>query len=210
MKRDNVAYLVGGLAFGFVFGFGFFHTLAWRPERQMAAGSAAPGAIEAPAGPMGPTQMGGSAPVGAAPMIGRINDLKRRLQADPRDTAAAVELANLYHDAGMYRQAIGLYEQALAITPDEPDILTDLGICYQSVRDNDRALELFARAQSIDPKHWQSLYNSVVVLAFQLGRLDEAEASLTRLEAVRPGLPQTAELAAAVAQERSRRAAGGS
>lgn len=215
MKRDNVAYLTAGLAFGFVFGFGFFHTLAWRPERQMAAGGSASGAVDAPAGPMAPTQMGpgasaAAAPDGAAPMIARINDLKQRLQADPRDTAAAVELANLYHDVGMYRQAIGLYEQALAVSPNDPDLLTDLGICYQSLRDNDRALELFARAQSIDPKHWQSLYNSIVVLAFQLGRLDEAESALARLEAARPGLPQTAELAAAVAQERSRRASGGS
>lgn len=214
MKRDNVAYLAGGLAFGFVFGFGFFHTLAWRPELQMAAGGGASEAIARPAGPMAPTQTGPTAPAegppaGAAPMIAKINDLKRRLQSDPKDAVAAIELANIYHDVGMYPQAVGFYEQALAIRPDDPDVLTDLGICYQSMRDNDRALALFAQAQAIDPKHWQSLYNSIVVMAFQVGRLDEADAALRRLESIQPGMPQTAELVAAVAQERSRRAAGG-
>lgn len=215
MKRDNVAYLAAGLAFGFVFGLGLFHTLAWRPEAQLAAGGAGAETPPSPAGPMAPTQTQGAAPAGAppagaAPMIARINDLKRRLQADPKDAAALLELANVYHEVGMFEQAIGFYEQAMAITPNDPDLLTDLGICYQKLRNNDHALELFARAQSIDPKHWQSLYNTVVVLAFQLGRLDEAETALRRLEAAHPGLPQTSELASALAQERSRRSAAGS
>lgn len=213
MTRDNVAFLAGGIAFGFVFGFGVFHTIANRPDRQIAEGE---GSVSAtgPAGPRSPTQMGGpsgapgggapggSAP-GGAPMVEKINDLKRRLAADPRDLRAVVELANLYHDVGMFQQAIGFYEQALAIEPGNPDLLTDMGICYQGLKQHDRAVSLFAQARARDANHWQSRYNSVVVLAFSLGRFDEAEAALRELDGLRPGSPEAAQLRQALGEARA-------
>ena len=204
VTRQNVAYLVGGIAFGFVFGFGVFHTVENRPGRHDADASAEQGAA-GPSGPMAPTQMGGAGGAQAgAPMMERINALKRRLQADPRDLGAAVELANLYYDVGMHQQAIGFYEQAVAIQPNDANLLTDLGSSYQATRQYEKALDLFTRAQSADPTHWQSLYNQVVVLAFNLGRLDDADTALRRLEQSRPGLPQAAQLRRALDEARAR------
>lgn len=194
MTKQNVACLVGGIAFGFVLGFGLFHTVENRPDEQRAAEG-----TPAPSGPMGPTPMGGGGmgqPGGqsGAPMVDRINALKRRLQSDPRDLGAAIELANLYYDVGMHQQAIGFYEQAVAIQPNDPNLLTDLGSSYQATRQYEKALELFARARQVDPSHWQSLYNQAVVLGFNLGRFDDAEAALKKLEQSHPGLPQAGQL----------------
>ncbi len=206
MNRDNLAYLAGGLAFGFLFGFGVFRILEHRPAKQLAAaaGVVAAAPVPGPAGTMAPTQIG---PGGAgAPMIEEINGLKRVLQNDPGNVRALTRLANLYHDANMFQQAIGFYEKALQVTPTDPDVLTDLGTCLQAIGENEKALDSFSRAQKADPAHWQSLFNTVVVLSFKLGRFDEAEAVLNRLDRLRPSSPDTARLRDALASERAKRA----
>jgi tetratricopeptide (TPR) repeat protein len=204
MKRESLAFLVGGLAFGILFGYGFFHAIANRPDRErvQTAQEAAP----SPAGPMAPTQAGGSA---AAPMLEEVNALKTALQANPNDLRALTRLANLLHDAGMWSQAATLYERAVRLSPNEPNLLTDLGICYQNLKEYDKALEQFARAQKVSPDHWQSLYNTVVVAGFDLGRLDDAATALKRLEEVNPAAPNLPQLKEALAKAREERASPG-
>jgi tetratricopeptide (TPR) repeat protein len=151
---------------------------------------------------MAPTQMGQG---GAAPMLQEINALKRALESDPDNVVTLVRLANLYHDAGMFQQAIGFYETAAEADPRNPDVLTDLGTCYQAIGANDEALLRFARAQQADPTHWQSLFNTAVVLAFSLGRFDEAEGALQKVEAILGAqAPQVEKLRGAIVQARSR------
>ncbi len=192
MKRENLAFLLAGLAFGVLLGFGVFHAVANRPEEQASALSAETGR-DAPSGPPAPTQV-----AGGAPMLQEINALKRALEADPKSLLALARLANLYHDAGMWPQAAGYYERAVEVKPDDPDLLTDLGTCYRELRQFEKALGLFLRAQQVEPSHWQSLYNVVVVEAFDLGRVEEAVAALERLEQVHPQAPHLAELRQAV------------
>lgn len=195
MKRDQLAFLLGGLAFGILFGYGLFNALANRPvfapPQQVSP-------FDGPKGPAAMTQVpmgGGGAPLGsAAPMIAEINALKQALADDPKNLPAAVRLANLHHDAGMLDLAISFYARALELSPNNPDLLTDKGICHEQLEQFDQALDLFRRAQAADPRHWQSLYNTVVVAGLHLGRVDEAEAALARLEQVNPGVPNLASL----------------
>jgi tetratricopeptide (TPR) repeat protein len=127
---------------------------------------------------MAPTQAGG----GGAPMVAEINALKRRLQENPSDVQAATRLANLFHDAQIWDQAVMFYEQAIELSPNDPDLLTDLGICYRSLQRYDDALEKFARAREASPGHWQSLFNTAVVAAFDLGEYERALEALNTLE----------------------------
>lgn len=204
MKRDQVAFLLGGLAFGFLFGFATYHTFWALPGKETASA-----AQSAPPRPAGPTAMTQTPPApapqagGGAPMVAEIDALKRRLQDNPKDLEAATRLAHLHHDVRMWQDAIAFYARAIELSPSDPDLLTDKGVCHQEVGEFDEALGLFSRAQEAAPGHWQSLYNQAVVLGFRLGRHDDASRTLARLEAARPDLDLDA-LRKALEEERTR------
>lgn len=200
MKREHIAFLLGGLAFGILFGFGLAHAIANRPGTPPAQEAAAE--IPSPAGPPAPSQipsggMGSAGGGGAAPMMAELQRLQQHVRDHPEDGAAWTRIANLYHDAEMFPQAVGFYEKALTLLPDDPNVLTDLGVCYRGVGEPEKALTAFARAEKADPRHWQSVYNQVVVYG-DLKRQAEAEAALRRLEAVNPQAPGLADLRQAV------------
>jgi tetratricopeptide (TPR) repeat protein len=190
MNREHAGYLFGGLAFGVLVGFGLYHTVATRPQLDLA-----PAAVSEPAGPQGPaapTQIAGGgvgSGGGGGPMIAEVNRLKRMLQDDPDDVEVALRLANLHHDAGYWDQAAGYYERVKKHRPSDPDLLTDLGVCYRGMGEFDRALEEFAAAHRADPGHWQSLFNTVVVAVFDVGRYDVAQQALASIEAIEPPPP---------------------
>ena len=191
-----MAFLLGGLAFGFLLGFGLFRAIDTRPGA--ATGTAASAEIPSPMGPPAPTQTVAS----GAPMMAEINALKDRVTKDPKDLEAWARLANLYQDAGMFEPAVSFYQRALDLAPTDANLLTDAAICYQELRQFDKALELLERAQKSDPAHWQSLYNIVVVAGLHMGRVERADAALERLQQIHPDAPNLAQLRAALSKVR--------
>jgi len=210
MKKEQIAFFAGGLAFGLLIGFGIFRSFATRPlpvaegaqEIPSVAGPAAPTDVADGAAPSAPGAPGAG---GGAPMVAEINALKERVQKNPADTQAWARLGNLYQDAGMFQPAIGFYERVIAVNAKDAGVLTDMGICYQELGQLDRALELFTRAQTADPSNWQSVYNTVVVAGLGLGQFDKADAALARLESVKPDAPRLDELKASLAKARADR-----
>jgi len=200
LKKDHLVLLAGGFAFGVLFGYGLFTALHNEPVLAGAGGAATQ--ADRPAGPAAPTQVGPGGSPGGAPMMQEINELKRRFQQDPQDADAAVRLANIYHEVAMWDQAVPWYEKALALRPGDPNLLTDMGVCYRGLRQYDRALELFAQAQSGHPEHWQSLFNTAVVAGFDLAEYDRAFAAVAALERIQPPPPRVAELRQALEQAR--------
>lgn len=203
MKKDQLAFLFAGLAFGFLLGFGLFKALETRPGAGVADESAE---IPSPAGPSAANAaMGGGAPAGGggAPMMAEINALKERVTKNPKDGEAWTRLANIYSDAGMFDQALEFYRRAAELAPTNASVLTDMGICYQQLKQFDKALELFDRAQKVDPGNWQSLYNVVVVAGLQMRRFDRADAALARLQQLKPDAPNLADLRQALESARS-------
>jgi len=149
--------------------------------------------------PGAPPLDGTSAAMPGAPAIEpavrqRLQDALAVVAAKPGDYDALVHLGNTAYDAREYAQAIDAYEKALKIRPDDPNVMTDLGTACRNVGDVDRALDLFRKARAIDPKHWQSLYNEVVVLALDKHEHDAADAALARLKKEHPGLPAIEDL----------------
>lgn len=149
--------------------------------------------------PGAPPLDGSPAAIPGAPAINpevrqRVQDALAVVAAKPGDYDALVHLGNAAYDAREYAQAIDAYEKALKIRPDDPNVMTDLGTACRNVGDVDRALDLFRKARAIDPKHWQSLYNEVVVLALDKHAHAEADAALARLKREHPGLPALAGL----------------
>jgi len=209
MKKDQLAFLLGGLAFGLLFGFGAYHAWYAAPRvdgaKPFANPVAQPQANMPAAGPTTPSD--GAA--GQGPMVAQINDLKRQLQQDPNDFVALVRLGNLYFDVQMWTQAAGYYERAVAVRPDDADVLTDLGTTYRGMGQPDKALDAFTRASAADPAHYQSLFNTVIVAGFDLGQFDRAEQAMQALEGLTPRPPRLDELRRALDEARAQARSGG-
>jgi len=184
MKRDQFLFLVGGLAFGILIGLGSYHAIHSTPALDPTLPNE--GAVQTP---RAPAQTGDPNAAGGAPMVARVNELKRMLQKNPDEVRVLRALGDMHYDAAMWQQAVGYYERAAELEPDA-DVLTDLGVCFRGLREFDRALEAFARAHELDPRHWQSLYNTVIVAAHDVGRFDLAEQTLATMAAIDPAPPE--------------------
>ena len=85
------------------------------------------------------------------------------------------------------------------------ELLNSLGFALFQQGKSKEAVVALEKAVAVDPKHWQSLYNIVIVEAFDLRRFDRAQAALRRLEAFDPPPPNLAELRSRVDQAASGR-----
>jgi tetratricopeptide (TPR) repeat protein len=98
----------------------------------------------------------------------------QRTVQDPKDLEAWRSLGNAYFDADMPTESIAAYNRALAIKPDDTNILNDQGAMYRQTGDYTRALTNFEKARQVDPFNLESIYNSGYILAFDLNQIDRA------------------------------------
>ncbi len=203
MKRENASFLLGGIFFGFILGTLFAHYFLQAPV------PAAPGAgMAAPVNPSDPTG-GGGAPGGGAPAMGggapggeqmmqqvqqEIAQLKKALEANPKDAAVLGQLGDLYYDAGMFDKASDFYTRSLESSPGNPNVSTDLGICFQRLGRPDDAIKQFRVSIGIDPRHWQSWLNLGIVSLFDKRDLKTAEEAFAKVKELNPGADQLPQL----------------
>jgi hypothetical protein len=221
-QKDNILFLMGGLLIGFVVAYLMFEAMASRqPPRltpalraQIVAGDEGNGG--APGGaPMGGGEAQAAATAGAAgaadpaaaganggtPPMAEIQKLREYVEKNPNDLEAVRKLADLNFDIQNWQRAQELYTHYLELKPKDTDVMTDLGITYRGLRQFDKALDMFHQAKKLDPNHWQSDYNEVVVLAFDLKKTAQANVVLTELRKMQPANPDVAKLAEAVARQ---------
>jgi tetratricopeptide (TPR) repeat protein len=103
-----------------------------------------------------------------------IQNAAQKTELDPKDLEAWRELGNAYFDADMTPQAIAAYDRAIAIKPDDTNILNDQGAMYRQAGDFTRALANFEKARAVDKFNLESIYNTGYVLAFDLNQIDRA------------------------------------
>jgi hypothetical protein len=108
--------------------------------------------------------------------------------------------ANQLYDQGKWEEAKNAFLKYLEETPDDPGAIADLGVCYKELGDYSRALRNFDRALVLDPGHWQSLYNKIIVLGFHTGKKDEAKKLMRDLRRLQPTNPDVARLSQEVAK----------
>ena len=135
--------------------------------------------------------------------MAEIQRLREHIEKNPNDADAVLLLANLNFDIKNWARARELYERRLALKPGDPDVITDLGVCYREEGEFQKALAFFEQAQTLAPEHWQSRYNKVIVLAFDLKDYAGAQKVLDELQRLQPQNPSISELAAEVARRRS-------
>lgn len=217
MNKDHVLFLVIGLLGGFLLGYVGHEVMASRqpaPARIAAAngGDGGAGAGMAPPFAAGGGMPGGGAPgagpgaaPGAGPAMEQVQQLRAYVEKNPNDAKAVRDLANLNYDIGNWQRAAELYEQYLKLVPGEVDVMTDLGACLRNMGKSAEALAVLQRAISQSPEHWQARYNEVLVLGFDLGRLDQAAVAVAELRKLQPANPEVVRLAEEIDR---RRAAG--
>jgi len=179
MRTDSIFFAIAGMLFGVILG--------WVIGAQQAP--AGPAAVPAAAaGESAPQQ----AAARQAPPLdeARVQSLMTVLKSDPKNAAAAVQLANTYFDAEKYPDAIKWYEASLQVEPANPDASTDLGVSYYYTGQVDRALQQFETSLKIDAKHTKTFLNRGIVLAFGKQDLVGAQAAWEQVVALAPDSPE--------------------
>ncbi len=199
MNRDSALFLLIGLLGGFLAGYIAQEEMAEvQPQRLTpSVALSTGGGAQVPSPPGSPAASG-------SPMA-QIEELRRRVEQNPNDADAVLALANLNFDIQNWARARELYERALALRPVDPDILTDLGISLRALGSFDDALVRFRQAQALAPRHWQSRYNEIVVLALDRQDLAAAEARLAELTPLAPGNADVLRLAEEIARRKTAR-----
>jgi cytochrome c-type biogenesis protein CcmH/NrfG len=214
LTKLNVAFAVFGILVGFIAGYMMHEVLAARqpprltPElramittgEENGGPAAAPGPANAGM-PQGADPAAGG-PAGGGPAMAEVQQLRAYVEKNPNDAEAVLQLANLNFDIRQFQRSQELYTQYLKLRPTDANVLTDLGISYRETKNFDQALEQFQKARKLAPDHWQSYYNEVVVLAFDLNRHDEATRILAELQRLQPSNPDVEKLAKAVTSQR--------
>jgi cytochrome c-type biogenesis protein CcmH/NrfG len=193
--KNNVLFgtaggLLVGLLAGYIIGFEV------HDGQARAAGAAPQGMGQPPAAmgqmPPGAAQVGqGQAAMMEAQQ--RIDMNQKIVAQDPRNIGAWISLGNDLSDTRQFAKAIDAYNAALKLQPNNPDVITDLGVVYEQLADYDKALAAFERAQQVDPKHLQSLMNVGVIEAFRKNNPTRAIQAWKRVIELAPTSPQAAD-----------------
>ena len=205
MNKDNLLFVTIGILVGFIAGYLLHEVMAARQPQRLLAGQVAAQGNPNPAAPpadsagMPPNPAGGQ---GVAPME-EVQKLREYVAANPNDADAVRQLANMNFDIRNWQRSAELYDQYLKLRPNDPDVMTDLGVCYRELGKFAEALALFDQVQGGAPDHWQSYFNEVVVLAFDLKRFDDAATVLAELQRIQPSNPDVQRLAAEVQRQKN-------
>ena len=148
------------LLIGFALGFGGIYT--WTKHRAPEVVRATP----IPVDPHVPTEQAARASSSAPPPVDmtRVQELRAKIQANPKDFDALVELGNIHFEQENFNDAIELYEKALAERPDDVNLRTDLATAMYYQRRFDEAIAQFNLALRQDPTHAQTLFNLGVAM----------------------------------------------
>ena len=143
---------------------------------------------------------GGPSQAAPSPEVFQRIEMNQKLVAkDPKLAGVWVQLGNDYFDTRQQQKAIDAYGKALALNPNNPDVLTDQGVMYRDLGRFDEAIANFEKSAKLDPNHVQSSYNLGVVWANDKHDNAKATAAFNRVIAVAPGSPQAAEARRAIA-----------
>jgi tetratricopeptide (TPR) repeat protein len=143
------------------------------------------------------------------PDVARV--LKRAHELDPKDFKTALmggdALFLAARDGGDTKQiadARKLYEDALAIKPDDTESRTKLGMTYfyDNPSDPKRAVQEYRRVLQADPRQEMAL-QSLAAALIETGNLDEAAKRLDELEKVNPSNQEISNLRAQLEQKKN-------
>ncbi len=191
--------LVIGLALGLVVGvfIGYQAGSSSSPPAPAAMGGGLPAGVQPG---MPPAMPPGGAPQGAPGdnFQARITAMQAVVARDPKNFDAWVQLGNDYFDTRQPQKAIEAYSHALDVRPNSPNVLTDQGVMYRDLGQFDKAVANFQKANQVDPRHVQSLFNLGVVYLNDLRQPKKAIEAWNKVIQTAPQSDQAAQARAAI------------
>jgi len=115
-----------------------------------------------------------------------ITNLEAAVTAKPDDYQSWVQLGHLYYDSNQYQKAIVAYTNSLKYHAGDANLLTDLGVMYRRTNQPEKAIEMFKKAEAMDPTHQASRFNEGIVRFYDLKDPDGAIASWEELLKINP------------------------
>ncbi len=94
---------------------------------------------------------------------GTANDFDKVISQLPKGYDSLIQNGNHFMDNQVFSLAIECYNRALAIKSNDPNVITDLGACYHTMGDNQKAIESFEKAISVSPDHPVAHFNLGIV-----------------------------------------------
>jgi hypothetical protein len=181
----NLVIIIGmsSLILGFILGMFTYHLIMGSDNSgpTQSGGGAPPATFAAPAPATPPGQS-------LAKFNAQLKELKTILEADPKNAKAWATMGNIYFDSNRPNESIEAYSKALALSPGNPNVMTDRGVMYRRIGDFTKAVEDFTNASNSDSNHFQSLINLGVVYVNDLNQPEKARIALEKALAI-PRLP---------------------
>ena len=206
MNKNLLLGAAGGLLIGVLVGYTIGLSKGMTEAQKLLGSATIPAFDSAPPMPAGmPPQMppgmqGGLPPAGPSPEVFQRIEMNLKLVAkDPKLAGIWIQLGNDYFDSRQHQKAIDAYGKALALNPNNPDVLTDQGVMYRDTGRFDEAIANFEKANKFDPKHIQSLYNLGVVWSNDKHDSAKASAAFNKVISIAPTSPQAGEARRALA-----------
>ncbi|MDT8440544.1 MAG: tetratricopeptide repeat protein [Desulfuromonadales bacterium] len=119
----------------------------------------------------------------------KLNELKSIVAREPENRQAWITLGNEYFDSNQFMNAIEAYDKALAIDPNDANVLTDQGVMFRRLGWFDRAITNFNRANEADPTHATSIFNLGIVYRYDVQDFAKAKEAWMRFLEVNPNGP---------------------
>lgn len=116
----------------------------------------------------------------------KILELERITSQNPDNAEAWANLGNIYFDTDNSEKAIVAYTKSLAIKPDDPNVITDMGVMYRKVGKFDEAMKTFDRAIQVDPRAQAARFNKGIVLMHDLNDAESAIKEWEELVKIHP------------------------
>ncbi len=103
------------------------------------------------------------APAANMQALPQIEELEKKVAANPNDASLLLQLANTLHENRFYDKAIVYYSRYLEKNPKDADARVDLGICYNDSGNKDEAVRQIKEAIKHNPKHVLAYFNLGIV-----------------------------------------------
>jgi cytochrome c-type biogenesis protein CcmH/NrfG len=178
MKSDGIAFGIAGILFGLIAGWiigSQYESARRQPLSAPQAASPAPAAA-----PQAPP------PLDEA----KVTAFRSAADKDPKSAAPRSQLGDLYFNSERFDDSIKWYEQALALTPDDVRVSSQLAMAYYYTNQTDRALQQLERSVKMNPKHAEAWLNLGFVRAFGKQDLSGAEQAWQQAVKIAPEGPE--------------------
>lgn len=121
--------------------------------------------------------------------VNAINELEKSVKAQPSNLEQMLQLAHMLNDAGFFDRAIAYYKLYLGKNPASPEVIIDMGVCFFSLQNYDKADSIMRTALKLAPNHPIGLYNLGIV-NMSKGNMPEAKKWFELVMKVHPGSAQ--------------------